>query len=140
MDRSVGRQPQGASQSQGHTRRRSTFIINVNADLHYGQILAATREPWASLSKAQDAGTEKTSDAPVLIIHSKDDDTVPLGFSQILLGRMCANDQVVERRVIDAGGHGAAAVPAYQQAIPWIDARMAGEPGEGPTAITDSCP
>ncbi len=101
---------------------------------------AATREPWASLSKAQDAGTEATYDSPVLVIHSKGDGTVPLGFSQLLLGRMCTNGQTVERRLIDAGDHGPAAIPAYQQAIPWIDARMAGDEGEGPTAITNSCP
>ncbi|MEZ5181967.1 MAG: lipase family protein [Acidimicrobiales bacterium] len=101
---------------------------------------AAAREPWSSLAKAQDAGTEKTYDSPVLVIHSEGDGTVPLGFSEILLGRMCANDQVVERRLIDAGGHTAAAVPAYQQAVAWLDARFAGDEGEGPTAITDSCP
>jgi len=101
---------------------------------------AGSVEPWKTLGKANNAGTEKTNDAPTLVVHSRADETVPLVFSELLLGRMCNNDQVVERRLIDGGGHGAAAIPAYQQALEWIGARFASDPGEGATAVTDSCP
>lgn len=79
---------------------------------------------WKDLAAANDGGTEKTNDAPTLVIHSKGDGTVPLAFSQRLLDRMCANDQVVERRLIDAGGHGPAAPAAYDQAMAWVKARF----------------
>ena len=48
---------------------------------------------------------------PTLIIHSQQDNVVPIAFSQILLTRMCAAGNVVERRVLpQAGGHVAAAL------------------------------
>ena len=97
---------------------------------------------WRDLALAQDAGQEKTNDAPVLIIHSTGDGTVPLIFTQALEKRMCANGQAVERRLIDGGGHGAAAVPAYQQALPWIEARFSGDgplEGDPATAVTNDC-
>lgn len=96
---------------------------------------AAQREPWKTLTKENDGATEKTNDAPTLIIHSKGDRTVPLIFSQLLLKRMCANGQVVERRLIDEGGHTQAAIPAYEQAMTWIEARFEAHP---PKPV-DSC-
>ncbi|MGI8757562.1 MAG: lipase family protein [Acidimicrobiales bacterium] len=93
-------------------------------------------KPWAEIAKENDAGQTKTDD-PTLIIHSQADDLVPISFSDILQKRMCANGQVVERRILtDGQGHSAAAVPAYQQAIPWIEARF---DAGGPKA-TSTCP
>jgi len=85
-------------------------------------------EPWKSLAAENIAGTKKTNDAPTLIIHSQKDETVPIFFSEVLLSRMCANGQVVERRVLPEGGHGAAALPAYQQALTWVKERFAADP------------
>jgi pimeloyl-ACP methyl ester carboxylesterase len=91
---------------------------------------------WDRLAHAQDAGQRKTSDAPTLIVHSTGDHLVPLAFSELVAKRMCANGQVVERRLIDGGDHTPAAIPAYDLAIPWIEARFAADP---PTPV-DSCP
>ena len=61
---------------------------------------------------------------------------VVLAFSELVAKRMCANGQVVERRLIDGGDHTPAAIPAYDLAIPWIEGRFAADP---PTPV-DSCP
>lgn len=81
-------------------------------------------DPWARIATEDNAGQAKTPD-PTLIIQSQADDLVPIAFSDILQKRMCANGQLVERRVLtDGQGHSAAAVPAYQQAVPWLEARF----------------
>lgn len=93
-------------------------------------------KPWAGLAKEDDAGQVKTDD-PTLIIHSQADDLVPISFSDVLQKRMCANGQVVERRILtDGQGHSAAAVPAYRQALPWIEARF----DAGAPKATSTCP
>lgn len=55
---------------------------------------------------------------------------MPPIFSQALQNRMCAQGQVVERRLLAEGGHGPAAIPAYEQAIPWLAERFADAPPE----------
>jgi pimeloyl-ACP methyl ester carboxylesterase len=90
---------------------------------------------WARIAKANDAGGAKVDD-PTLIIHSAQDNVVPIAFSQILLKRMCGVGDVVQRVVLPkAGGHVAAAIPAYQQALPWLEARFDTDP---PNPV-DSC-
>ena len=91
---------------------------------------------WSKLANAQNAGSEKTNDAPTLIIHSTGDQTVPSFFIDQVVGRMCANGQVVERRDIDGGGHTQAAIPAYDQAMTWVQERFEADPPEP----VDSCP
>jgi pimeloyl-ACP methyl ester carboxylesterase len=79
-----------------------------------------TSSPWLDLAQRNDPGQTATED-PVLIIHSDQDDVVPIGLSAALHDRMCRNHQVVERRVlVGGGGHGAAAVPAYTQGLTWL--------------------
>jgi pimeloyl-ACP methyl ester carboxylesterase len=98
-------------------------------------------ELWTTLAEENNGGTEKTNDAPTIVIHSEQDGTVPPAFSEMLLERMCGLGQVVERRMLPTGGHGDAAIPAYDLALDWIEARFADEPpADGPTAVTDSCP
>lgn len=92
-------------------------------------------EPWSELGAAQDAGTEKTNDAPVLLIHSNEDQTVPTFFIDQVEERMCANGQVVERIDLPTGNHTSAAVPAYGQAMDWLQGLFAGT--QDPT---DTCP
>ena len=60
---------------------------------------------------------------------------MPTFFVDQVQDRMCANGQVVERREIDEGGHTAAAVPAYDLAVPWLQERFA----EGADGVADSC-
>ena len=83
-------------------------------------------EPWAQLGKEQDAGTEKTNDAPILLIHSNEDQTVPTFFIDQVEQRMCANGQVVQRVDLPEGNHTSAAVPAYEQALTWLQGLFAG--------------
>ncbi len=94
----------------------------------------ASQEPWPTLATENNPG-QVVTDAPILIIHSDQDDTVPVALSGILFDRMCGLGQVVDRRVlVDGGSHVEAAVPAYTQAIAWFDDLLAGEPAP------DSCP
>ncbi len=81
--------------------------------------------PWQKLTAANDAGTVAV-DAPLLIVHSSTDDVVPAVLSDTATKRLCGLGQVVERRAPDLGGHGAAAVPAYEQAQEWMQARFDG--------------
>jgi hypothetical protein len=90
---------------------------------------------WNRLAHAQDAGQVKTNDAPTLLIHSTGDHLVPPAFSELVGARMCANGQVVERRLIDAGDHAPAMAPAFGVAFPWIEARFANHP----PAPVDDC-
>jgi pimeloyl-ACP methyl ester carboxylesterase len=103
-------------------------------------------EPWSSLAEAQDAGQRKTNDAPVLIIQSRQDTTVPPFFAEQVSDRMCANDQVVDLRWYEEGGHTETAIPAYREALPWLEARFASDDpgdvtgdGDAATAVTSTC-
>ncbi len=89
---------------------------------------AGTVQPWADLFKQNNPGQVTTAD-PILIIHSKQDSTVPVILSQILFNRMCSKGQVVERRVYDKGqSHVQAAPDAYRDALAWIADRFDGKP------------
>lgn len=79
-----------------------------------------TTEPWKRLFVENTPGSVATDD-PILIIHSAEDESVPIAQSAALLRRLCAHGQTVERRVLDDGSHVAAAVPAYQQGFEWLD-------------------
>lgn len=90
--------------------------------------------PWSDLATANNPGQVRTPD-PVLIIHSDEDSTVPVGLSKILHARMCRVGQVVERRVLTGGGsHVQAAAPAYTQAFTWLADRLDGVPTDGDCA------
>ncbi len=91
--------------------------------------------PWSELAAAQDAGTEKTNDAPILLIHSNEDQTVPTFFIDQVEARMCANGQVVQRVDLPEGNHTKAAVPAYEQAMEWMQQLFAGN-----DTTQDTCP
>jgi len=91
--------------------------------------------PWSELGTEQDAGTEKTNDAPILLVHSNEDQTVPTFFIDQVEGRMCANGQVVERVDLPEGNHTSAAVPAYEQALTWMQALFNGDD----TVVKDTC-
>ena len=79
-----------------------------------------TTQPWKRLLAANTPGSVATDD-PVLIVHSKADESVLIAQSAKLLARLCTAGQVVERRVLPAGTHVAAAVPAYADGFDWLD-------------------
>ena len=84
-------------------------------------------QPWADLEVANDPGRAAT-DTPILIVHSAADDVVPATLSQVLAQRMCAEGQVVERRVYDKGqGHVEAVPDAVSDAFEWLQQRAAGD-------------
>jgi hypothetical protein len=87
---------------------------------------AAKVEPWAKEIAASNPGQVTTRD-PILILHSRADDVVPVVLSQILFTRLCGLGQVVERRVYEKGqGHVGAAPDAFRDALAWINDRFAG--------------
>ena len=88
---------------------------------------------WKARAAENVAGQVDTPD-PILIIHSKADEVVPISFSQLYLKRACGHGQVVERRVLDAGTHVGAAPGAYAQAMTWLADRFDAKPG-----VVDSC-
>lgn len=96
---------------------------------------AGSTSPWLELARLNDAGTVAV-DAPLLIIHSAVDETVPAAFSEIAVDRLCRLGQVVERRVPPEGSHVGAAPPAYLEAQVWLQDRF---DGTGPDAIS-TCP
>lgn len=77
-------------------------------------------QPWKRLLAANTPGSVATEN-PVLIVHSAEDESVPIGRSATLLARLCRAGQVVERRVLPTGGHVAAAVPAYAEGFDWLE-------------------
>jgi hypothetical protein len=86
-----------------------------------------TDPQWQALGRANNPGSVKPA-GPVLIVHSDQDDVVPVALSAAVRDRMCAHGGVVERRVIHAGGHTAAAFPALIAAATWLTQRVAGTP------------
>lgn len=89
-------------------------------------------QPWKRLMAANTPGSLATDD-PVLIIHSSQDENVPIAQSATLLARLCKAGQVVERRVLPTGDHVLAAVPAYADGFDWLDGLSKG------TEPVDSC-
>lgn len=78
-----------------------------------------TTEPWVSAIRANEPGSSPGV-APVLIVHSKEDERVPVAGSEAFQSRVCKAGGIVERRVLDEGTHVGAAIPAYRQGIDWI--------------------
>lgn len=84
-----------------------------------------TNPEWLALGRRNNPGAVRGA-GPVLIVHSEQDDVVPVALSEIMRTRMCAHRQVVERRVIQGGSHSAAVLPAFVAALRWLDQRVAG--------------
>lgn len=89
---------------------------------------AAGSTAWSSAAAANDPGLAPGT-GPVLILHSEADDTIPVATSEAVAERLCAAGQDVERRVMtDGADHVVGAVGSYAQALPWLEARFAGDP------------
>ncbi|HZA77422.1 MAG TPA: lipase family protein [Acidimicrobiales bacterium] len=122
--------PEGESELSAVDEGCVREVIGHFADTPNAELIepdAAEVEPWAELAAANDPGRVAT-DAPILIVHSAADDVVPVAFSELLAQRMCAEGQVVERRVYDNGqGHGEAVPDAVTDAFAWLQQRAAGD-------------
>lgn len=71
---------------------------------------------------------EKAPKSPLLILHSADDEVVPVFLSKVMFDRMCTIGWTVDRRVYHNGkGHVAEVINAMDDGLPWLNARMAGE-------------
>ena len=105
-------------------------VIGHFAELDSSALLVPgglTTGAWAALAEENDPGNVST-EAPVLIVHSAADETVPAALSQLLVDRMCDVGQVVERRVYDRGQSHVEAVPdAVNDGLAWIAQRVAGD-------------
>jgi pimeloyl-ACP methyl ester carboxylesterase len=112
-------------------------VFGATADLAPADLMradGAQSERWSELAKANNPGQVATK-GPVLIIHSDQDEVVPVAFSGTLHERMCSNGQVVERRVLVGGGsHVQAALPAFTEGIAWLKDQLDGK------AATNDCP
>lgn len=84
-------------------------------------------EPWKSLLADNTPGSE-AANGPVLVIHSAQDESVPVAHSATLVERMCASGSTVERRVLDEGTHVTAAVPTYADGFAWLAGLVSGDP------------
>ena len=92
-----------------------------------------TDPSWQALGRRNNPGGARGS-GPVLIVHSDEDEVVPAELSRLLHDRMCAHGQVVERRVIHAGGHTRAVLQAYLAGAAWLQQRARG------VKPVDDCP
>jgi len=87
-------------------------------------------EAWTKVLDENDPGRVQV-DAPLLILHSGQDDLVPAALSQLMFNRMCENGWTVERRVYNKGqGHGAAVPDAVTDGMAWINDLFAGKPAK----------
>ncbi len=90
--------------------------------------------PWATRARANVPGATSAAD-PVLLLHARADEWIPVTDSDALLARLCGAGQVVERRLLGDGlGHGQAQAPAYALGLAWLTARFDGRGG-----VTDTC-
>ncbi len=72
-------------------------------------------------------GTRSPS-APLLILHSAEDDIVPVFLSKVMFDRMCTIGWHVERRVYhDGKTHVEEIYPTMVDGLAWINARMTGK-------------
>jgi len=85
-------------------------------------------DPWPELLAASEPG-QAAVDAPLLLLHSEADRTVPIDFTLGLADRLCSLGQRLELRVYDLGeGHVEAVDDAVTDGLAWIDSRVAGTP------------
>ena len=109
-----------AGRTAAESLTESCFSLEIDGAPPFLSVDPTSTEPLASMIAANEPGRTPTA-APVLIVHSDVDQTVPIDHSATLLERACASGQVVERRVLrDGSDHLYAAIPAYTQGLDWL--------------------
>ena len=110
-------------------------VARASSGITPGQLVLPTGpgDPdWLRIGRDNSPGGS-AGEGPVLIVHSDQDDVVPVELSALLHDRMCAHGAVVERQVIHAGGHTTAALSAFFIANSWLQDRARG------VAATSDC-
>ncbi len=90
-----------------------------------------TVAPWAARLEANSPGN-RPADAPVFVFHGETDDQIPPVISEAMLARYCRFGGAVERRVYPGAGHIDVLSDVRDDALAWIDDRLAGK--DPPTA------
>ncbi len=91
----------------------------------------AAVEPWASRLEANSPGN-RPADSPVLVFHGGADEQIPPTISEAMLARYCRYERPVERRVYEGEGHVGVLAAARDDALDWIDDRLANK--DAPTS------
>ena len=85
----------------------------------------ATVEPWASALAGDEPGLEPGS-GPLLLVHARDDQTVPETMSGVVELRTCARGETTQRWLYDTGGHaGIITGDPLAHAVSWTIDRLA---------------
>lgn len=84
-----------------------------------------TNARWLGFGRVNNPGAVAGA-GPVLIAHGSEDRIAPAVLSEPLQARMCAAGDVVERRIINGGSHGAASILGYGGAVEWLLQRVRG--------------
>lgn len=88
---------------------------------------------WTAALAASEPGN-RTTTAPLLIVHGDKDEQVPFATSATLLAKLCARKMTVLRKTYAGLDHGGAALGSFADVQQWIIDRFAGR--KAPT----SCP
>lgn len=91
-----------------------------------------TVEPFASLLAANTAGTV-ASPTPILLFHGDQDVSIPLAQNDAMFDRLCAQGQVLERRVVAGANHFSARSNGTIEGREWLASMASG------TAPTNNC-
>lgn len=81
--------------------------------------------PWRAALDGNVPG-QASGAGPVLVVHGDADRNVPVGHSEVLRDRLCANGTPTERRVVAGADHIAGAVPTVDDGASWLAGRIAG--------------
>lgn len=82
---------------------------------------------WKQALEDNDPGHSKL-ESPLLIIHGEADEQIPPIASALLMKRLCAQGETVERRTYPGMRHAEVIVPSFDPMLTWMDDRVAGKP------------
>ena len=100
----------------------------------------ATAEPWASALASDEPGLESGS-GPLLLVHARDDQTVPETMSGVVEFRTCARGETTQRWLYDTGGHaGVITGDPLASAVSWTIDRLAYHRAANGCGTTDRPP
>lgn len=98
---------------------------------------------WKAMAKEQSA-PDLGPDQPLLVVESKTDKVVLPNTTALYIQQACQAGSNLDSLWIDKGNHEVIPDLTYQQVIPWIAARFAGQPNQSacsePPAVTPASP